>query len=293
MLRVSTLTIVLLITFCSSAVAEIYKWKDENGKLHFATSIDDVPEKYLDQIGKVSKVGKVRETSNTPTVPAKPQAEQAGDVTGEASDQQSFEVPYTDEGSTRRVIIDVTFNGSVTVPMALDTGAPGLVISVELAERLGLFRGDRGTLFTPTGGIGGTTIAVRTIVDSVSVGDARSEVVPTTITAPLSDSFEGLVGMDFLENHTIKIDTRDKVVVFQQVEPDPNSRGGHDEDWWRQTFEDFRETRDLWRGYLNAVEASSTTEPTAFAEFQAREAERLLQRLHSYASNHAVPQHWR
>jgi hypothetical protein len=32
---------------------------------------------------------------------------------------------------------------------------------------------------------------------------------------------------------------------------------------------------------------------TRFADFQLRESERLLQRLNIYASDNAVPQHWR
>jgi hypothetical protein len=39
--------------FFGSTFAEIYKWTDENGVLHMATSIADVPEKYRDQVLKI------------------------------------------------------------------------------------------------------------------------------------------------------------------------------------------------------------------------------------------------
>ena len=278
--------------FCGSAPAsEMYKWTDDQGVLHIATSLQDVPEQYRDQVMTMKAVAapvtKPQPTNETPAVePAQPAVEEPT--------LPRFEIPYQNEGSARRVIIPVKFNDSVTAPMALDTGSPGMVISLDLALRLRVFSRDSGTLFTEVGGIGGEALGILTIIDSVSVESARSVFVPTTVTAALSDKFDGLIGMDFLANHTISIDTKNQLVVFQETAPDPESRGGHDADWWRRTFEDFRAFSDSWRERAGAARSSHPgRRTTEFAEFQAREAERLFKRLDMYASDNAVPRHWR
>jgi hypothetical protein len=99
--------------------------------------------------------------------------------------------------------------------------------------------------------------------------------------------------MDFLANYTISIDSRKQVVVFQETTPPPGFRGGHDEDWWRRTFEDFRAARDRWIDHARSANLRSGSPAATFVDFQVRESERLLQRLDLYASDNAVPQHWR
>jgi hypothetical protein len=59
---------------------------------------------------------------------------------------------------------------------------------------------------TYSAGIGGETPSILTIVDSVQVGRAEDNFIPTEIVASLTDSFDGLIGMDFMANYTIRID---------------------------------------------------------------------------------------
>ena len=186
--------------------------------------------------------------------------------------------------------------------MALDTGSPGMIISFDLAERLGLFSRGDGALVVSAGGIGGRTPAVRTILDSVAIEGATELFVPTKVIESLSPAFEGLVGMDFMTNYTVSIDSRKHVVVLQETSPGPDIRGGHDEEWWRKYFEEFRSARDEWTEYADSLQrlieqarmvSGPAIDTLKFAQAQARGAERLYQRLDTYASNHAVPRHWR
>jgi hypothetical protein len=280
-----------LLWFSGSVCAEIYKWIDENGELHMATSLADVPERYRDQITRI-KTDTAPAVKPAATKDAPSAAGQSPSATNEP-ELRRFEVPYRNQGSTRRVIIPVRFNDSVTVPMALDTGSPGMVISLGLAVKLGIFSRDSGTLLTQVSGIGGGALSILTIVDSVSVEGARDAFVPTNVMLNVFQDFEGLIGMDFLTNYMISIDTRKKVVVFQETEPWPGSRGGHDESWWRRTFEDFRIVRDRWKEHAKSSNQRPGSDAEAFIEFQLREAERLLLRLDLYASDNAVPRHWR
>jgi len=291
--------ILMMLILCpvdSAYSSEFYQWTDENGVTHFANSLGDVPEKYRHLVkvlgsdldpettGGQGAATNDRSANKAPTLPA-------GDESGQL---KQFEIPYQAyEGSARRVIIPVTFNDRVTVPMALDTGSPGMVISFELAAQLGVFSRDRGTLLIEAAGIGGVQPAILTIIDVVSVEDVRDAFVPTTVTASVSDAFEGLIGMDFLTNYMISIDSQKQMLVFQETPPSQDSRGGHDEAWWRKTFSEFRAARDHWKQLAEAVDGGLGTNAAGFAEFQAREAERLLQRLDGYASDSAVPRHWR
>ena len=286
-----TLAIAVLWFSGSVSVADLYKWTDKEGVLHVATSLGDVPEQYRDQVVTM-KGDSTPAASRQPTVDTPPTAQSLLSSVDELP-LARFEVPYENEGSARRIIIPVKFNDSVTAPMALDTGSPGMVISVDLAVTLRVFSRDNGTLLTEAAGIGGKTLAVLTIIDSVAVEGARTTFVPTTVTASISPHFEGLIGMDFLANYTLSIDSRKRVIVFQETPPQPEARGGHDEDWWRTTFEDFRSIRDGWAEHARSANLRPESQAASFIDFQVRESQRLLQRLHIYASDNAVPQHWR
>ena len=280
----------------SARASDFYKWTDEDGVVHLANSLDEVPEKYRNQIEKLadSAAGSASTPPPVRADAAAGPAEDPGEFAGATGGLRRFEVRYQAyEGAARRVIIPVRFNDRVTAPMAVDTGSPGMVISLELAEQIGIFSRSQGLMFTEVAGIGGRQLGVKTIVDSVAVQDARDSFVPTTVTVGMSDAFQGLIGMDFLANYNLSIDGQRQVVVFQEVPPEGGARGGHDEAWWRRTFQEFREARDFWRERVEARDKRLTTKGAAFLEFQARESQRLLLRLDSYASQHAVPRHWR
>ena len=165
-------------------------------------------------------------------------------------------IPY--KGTARRIIIPVTFNRSITVPMLLDTGAPGMFISTKLAEKLGLMDNDEGNLQTYAGGIGGTVPAIFTIIDSIQVGEAEDEFIPTTISELKIPGFDGLVGMDFMGKYSMQLDSRKRVVVLEELPESPSRPAGHDELWWRATFRKFKSTRDGWRMYRDAYHEVST-----------------------------------
>jgi clan AA aspartic protease (TIGR02281 family) len=280
------LALASIVCACLSLHASpFYEWTDGDGVKHYATTLDQVPREYRDSATPPD--GEVQ--------PRQVEAETAPPTGEEAPAPEGlrFEVPYEAfEGSSSRVIVQASIDG-VTAPMALDTGSPGMVVSFELAERLGLFAQDSGKLVVQAAGIGGATPAIRTIVGSVAVGGARSTFVPTTVTQSLSESFDGLIGMDFLSRYSVNIDSQRRVVVFVENPPEQEIRGGHDEAWWRRTFDEFRAARDAWKEHAESVRGKLGGKPLAFVDSQVRESERLLQRLDLFASDNAVPRHWR
>ena len=207
-----------------------------------------------------------------------------------------YAVPYT--GSSRRIIIPVTFNNRVTAPMLLDTGAPGMHISYGLAEKLGIIDSRENELRVMIGGIGGTTPAILTIIDRIDVGEAGADFIPTLVSDSISPNFEGLVGMDFMTKYSVRIDTRKRVVIFEELPQYLNLPGGHDESWWRSTFYNFSSIKSAWAGYRKSiVKQSSYTaqqrEVKTFVNRQYEKANELYNRLSGYASENSVPLEWR
>jgi Aspartyl protease len=206
------------------------------------------------------------------------------------------------EGQSQRIIIPVRLNGRVTAAMALDTGAPGTVIFTPLAERLGVLDKGSNRLMTTVGGIGGRAPAVLLVLDSLSVDEARTEFVPATVTAPITDAFEGLVGMDFLAGFSVHIDTQQHRLVLTELPASKLRPAGHDEGWWRRTFSQLEGQQTLWHQVHatlkdkishSHVTGDGSADVLGFAERQAHEADLLASRLERYASNNAVPREWR
>jgi predicted aspartyl protease len=250
--------------------------------------------------------------------PDKSQTEKQSKDMGQEEKQKlkRYEVSYkAHEGTTRRILLPVTFNDSVTAQMLLDTGATGTHISLGLAEKLGLLRKDEGKLLEAVSGIGGTVPAILTIIDKVSIGEAQDNFIPITISGSISPEFEGLIGMDFMTNFTINIDTGKHVVTFEELPPRANMPGGHDEIWWKEKFHEFASKRADWKSRRDMIYdrygLKEASEPAAvlrkdgsmstitvrkmkeFVDYQYEEADKLLRRLDGYAVDHDVPMEWR
>lgn len=287
----------LLSSFASAG--NYVQWTDETGMVHYSDSLQNVPEKYRTQSKQEKfKEEKLPETSHAKVDCAAPAGLQArildrmNETWGEKRKLGVFEVPFQAyEGTAQRVIVSVTFNGFVTVPMAIDTGAPGLVISPKVAQTLGLARNEEGKVVSVAAGLGGRTLTVRTFIDKVQVGGATDNFIPATIAAMNSSSYEGLIGMDFMSKYSFKVDPVKQVVVFEEVVPDPASPGGRSERWWRSLFSEFNALRDFWTrtGGLRNL----TTQQREFSSRQVKEADKLLCKLGRQADDYSVPQDWR
>ncbi len=278
-----------------SSGGELYKWKDEEGIVHMTDTLSQVPPQYRNQVEKKS-FEMTPHPDMTPESSERPSRNSAGRPSGNL---KHFEIPYQAfEGASRRIIIPVTFNESVTAHLLLDTGSPGLMISPELAARLGFLDEQSGGLVIMTGGIGGSVPAILAVVDSVRVGDASAEFLPATITKMPSKEFEGLVGMDFIANYRISIDSNNSVMILDELPAQSDRPGGHDEAWWRSNFERFSKLKTAWAGYLNDLEKMSMTTSererrTAIAKKQFDEADKLCRRMERYARDNTVPMQWR
>ena len=104
-------------------------------------------------------------------------------------------------------VIEVTFNGRKSYDMLLDTGASGTVLTIRMAEDLGLT--PKGYVMVQTPSSNATPFPIAT-VDSIKVGSAiqRNVEVAVSPTLPI-----GLLGQDFFGSYDITI--RKNVIEFQ------------------------------------------------------------------------------
>jgi clan AA aspartic protease (TIGR02281 family) len=109
-------------------------------------------------------------------------------------------------------VIDVTFNGTQTFEMVVDTGASGTVITQAMAQRLGIV--SQGEVKANTASAKGVKFSAGR-VESIAVNGAETRNVPVAIGGP--DLEIGLLGQDFFSKYDVSI--KQDVVEFHSRQP--------------------------------------------------------------------------
>ena len=111
------------------AQAKIYKWKDENGKLHFTDSLSKIPPQYRQGPGLET----VKEAPGT--------SGEAVKLHLHVKTSKEHVIPLRRRGDS--FIVTVLLNGKVPAELLVDTGASSITLSPGIAKRLGI-RNQRG-----------------------------------------------------------------------------------------------------------------------------------------------------
>jgi predicted aspartyl protease len=118
-------------------------------------------------------------------------------------------VPLDTRGSL--AVVAVTFNRRLTANLALDTGATKTMISRRIAEQLALHSSGSALV----SGIGGTVSASYARIESISVGQAGvANLLVAVHDFSRSPRYEGLLGLDFLGNFNVAMDTKRQLLVL-------------------------------------------------------------------------------
>ena len=117
-----------------------------------------------------------------------------------------------------RILVDVTIDGNVETQLILDTGAALVVISPETAKKAGyLFRGasvrDSIDLMMADGS---RTKGTPVTLGSVEVAGVKAEKVGAVI-AERGEAAYGLLGMSFLKNFNVRIDSENKELILKEL----------------------------------------------------------------------------
>jgi clan AA aspartic protease (TIGR02281 family) len=106
------------------------------------------------------------------------------------------------------MVVQVLINGTQSAHLIVDTGATMTVLSYEIGVELGLLSGS-GVDLSTVNTAGGSVQVSMTKVDHLQVGEAHAEQVQVAI-HDLPDGISGvsgLLGMSFLKNFTVTLDS--------------------------------------------------------------------------------------
>jgi clan AA aspartic protease (TIGR02281 family) len=114
--------------------------------------------------------------------------------------------------------LDVTFNGTLTRPMAFDTGAADVVLPAELAARIGLRPGKDDPVVRCRVADGSIVEARQMTVPSMRVGKFTVKDVPCTVMPADNRDVPPLLGQTFQRNFLLKFSPDSGKLVLSRVE---------------------------------------------------------------------------
>jgi clan AA aspartic protease (TIGR02281 family) len=258
----------------SSASAEVYRWVDEAGQLHFAQSLQQVPRQFRVQVRNAEPTkssGNFQSFLN----PA---------AASMSSSSKTHRIPFRYEGSLMRV--NAMVNSAVNVPFFIDTGASGVSLPARYARQLGITVGpdtQKITVRTANG-----TIRVPLVrLDSVVLGTARVDGLMATLN-PTTDV--GLLGGAFFNNYKYQVDPSTSVMT---LEPNHAAPPKLSESYWRDRFGTVHRGLDELDAYLGKYGENLHQKRREELEQKRETLQAALDTLQLEANGDNVPRAWR
>jgi len=281
--------VVLWLAAAAVSHADVYRWVDASGQLHFTTEIHEVP---AQQRGAAERAAAspAAASGTLPRASAAPAALAAAPRASRRSSATSavYTVEVGRVGTS--MIVPVRLNDRVTAPFLIDTGATDVLLPQAVAEELGIRIGPdtRRVRYATANGVVEHPVVT---LESVDLGGARVEGVPASVSPSLS---VGLLGLSFFNHFTYEIDAAQGLVRLR-----PNAlveqgliRGGRGEAQWRAEFANLD-------GRRRAVEEARDASPSSHGRERARllsllaDLERDFEVLSAEADQARVPETWR
>lgn len=209
-LKVTRITLMVgwtLLIACLSASGAVYKWVDCNGQVHFTDRISNVPLTFRSQVDS---------SSHLPAPPCQLKAQPA--IDSQQAQPSHHIVPFN---LTHGVLfVDVLINGTVRLPMLIDTGASYTIIPAGTARQLGLSW--QISEYIPIRAVGQTFQAPLTRVASLAIGNATRHNEPVIVYGNgLDQPQTGILGMSFLRHFAFTIDVTTQRIVLTPLAAPP------------------------------------------------------------------------
>ncbi len=291
-LPIGLLAMLLALWSAGPALAQIYRWTDEQGRLHFAQDLSQVPPKYrAAAAGGAVEEGQgpqIQQYRQAPAALAPGRASRRASPSGASASKgrvHRIKVPRT--GSSMRV--NVRLNDRVTAPFIIDTGASDVSVPEWVAKELGLDLEGARTHFYRTAN--GTIQKQVVILESVDLGGARVSNVPASISKTMSI---GLLGLSYFNHFHYRIDPVAGVITLEDngMVESGGIRGGRSEVQWRNEFRLLASRREAIET-LREQAGSNRSRQREQLEAAIEEVERQLEVLEDEADEARVPMSWR
>ncbi|MBD3308211.1 TIGR02281 family clan AA aspartic protease [candidate division KSB3 bacterium] len=200
-------------------LAEIYRWKNQKGQMHYSTHPPSYPVTGTIEVKRQNQwypytgeetpsapnSSSLAYTTSSPGTPLPlPPAPQAETV-----------VPYNKENAM--IIIEATVNGTLTTSFAVDTGATYTIISPDVAKALYLSPNATAPLITLQTANGRIQVPLVQL-QSVAVGGVSTLNVAAAIHELQSDAnISGLLGLNFLNRFRLTVDATQHQLILQTI----------------------------------------------------------------------------
>jgi len=286
-LWLGTALLVFSLAAAGPAGAEIYKWVDGDGKVHFTMDLTQVPpgqRRASERGAKLrSETDRVQRHSGDASVPPARRASGRG-----RGGQKTYTVRVPPGATTMQVLVEL--NDRVTAPFIIDTGASDVVLPRAVANELGLETGNE-TLTLQYRTANGVVESPVVTLDSVNLGGARVE----NVHASISDSLRvGLLGLTYFNFFHYEIDAARGLVHLTPngVAESGAVRGGRSEAQWRSTFKSVRLRME---SIQEEIERTPTSHSRKRADLEDQRGRLLTQlaSLEAEADQARVPFAWR
>lgn len=178
------------------AATEFYRWVDDKGIVHFTDNLHNIPE---NRRGTAKRIQGSADASSLPVAPMPP---------------TKASVPFEKHGSV--VIVRATLNGKAPVKLILDTGASYTMISSGIAKQLDIDT-TQNTRTMPFQTANGMIQASLINLESISVAGLELKNLTAAVHDALPDpEVAGLLGLNFLTNFRMDIDTEKGIVYLEK-----------------------------------------------------------------------------
>ena len=223
-----------LALLAAPAGAEVYRWTDAEGRVHFTQDLSQVPPA---QRAGAAEQGASSGAGRLQTVTGPDRSPGAGTAPPPAAADSSpartaYRVPVQRAGSGMLVVARV--NGVHEVPFLIDTGATDVLIPRQIAQRIGLDAGPdaRTKRYATANGVVEHEVVM---LDSVDLGGAVAREVPASIGPEMQF---GLLGLSYFNRFTTYVDAAAGVVTLvpNGLSESGAIRGGRSEEQWRSEY---------------------------------------------------------
>lgn len=298
---------ILVCLAAAAAHAEIYRWRDAEGRLHFTQDLNQVPPAHRAAAeASAREADKAPEIQHYRTAPAAadPRSSSAAGTTATAGESSSvfgrakrarpsapaaktYRIPVSRAGNS--MMVRVRLNDSVVASFQVDTGATDVLIPQSVADQLGL---DLSTARTAVYGTANGYVQQRLVtLESVDLGGARVENVPASISPSMT---HGLLGLSYFNHFRYHVDPVAGIVTLT-----PNGLaeagiilGGRTEPQWRGEFAQLAARRQAIERALDEINPNWTVRKREL-EGYLEENDRQVEVLESEADDARVPMAWR
>lgn len=273
----------ILISLTLPASAEMYKWVDEKGTVHFTDDISSIPEKYREGIEE-RKTPKGMPGQEVREKPVSPPVQKP-------SEPQGFEVNLVRRHELW--LSEVILNDRLKRYLIVDTGASFTLISRQVSDELGIIISENSPSI-PASTVSGFILTPLVTLSSIRVGKAEIRDVDVAVYTMPSGS-DGLLGNSFLNQFRVVIDSVNGKMILHALQgiPSPDRPGGYGKDYWVGQFRYYnRHLSELKRLKTNYERSGGSSDlrrvNSALQYFENRLSE--LERRASFAG---VPRNWR